>query len=335
MHIGIDLMGGHVFPVDLFQSVLEALQIYPNHTFSVFLSQQAYDAVKSKYNLSLIPLKRVQFNLAEDVIDEDDEPLVVFRIKKKSSLLMAIQALQKNEIDALISAGNTSLLVIAARHFLHTLKEITKPALLTTLPTNKGHALMTDAGANILCRFTQLFQFALMAIGYHRAYFSSKDVLNIGLLNIGSEMTKGDRELRRTYDYLKERFQESQWINQIHFLGNIEPEEFFFKSPDILLCSGMLGNIFLKASEGACRFILTQLTERLGLDRTTLQPISQMVDYDAYSGALMIGIDRILIKCHGKSNYKNILKAIHYAITLKERAIIDELHEKSKMWKAN
>jgi phosphate acyltransferase len=305
--IGIDLMGGDTSPQDLYSAVL---QLQEEATFVVFASDEVAT------DNAIPAVKGCQ------VIHMSDDPLHAVRSKKKASLCQGINFLQENKIDAFVTVGNTGALLLAAKTTLNALPGIERPALLTLLPTRQKEVAVLDVGANVSLQPAHFLQFAKMGIAYQKCRGISNPV--VGLLNIGSEAQKGTPQLREAYVQL-----ESLNHDRMVFAGNIEGKDVFHGDINVLVTDGFTGNIFLKTAEGIAAFILDYLEEtskavssHLKHELSTLQ--SRL--YQAAShGALLCGVDGIIVKCHGDATPAAFLQGIKGTIRLCRHDFLESL----------
>lgn len=325
LRIGIDLMGSDTPPSELFQAVIQAGQQLPGPlTFVVFATPEEIDTLK----LAAEPISpAISFHAAEEVITMEDQPLSAVRNKKLSSLLVGIDLLAEHRLDAFISAGNTGAFVAAAALKLPMLPGIKRPALLATLPTKTGSVAVIDVGGNVHCRPSHLLQFAHLGAAYQSCRQGIKQP-RVGLLNVGVESKKGTWELQQAYKALSTLAP----INHC-FVGNVEGREVFDGKVDVLVTDGFTGNILLKTSEGAASFALRQIEDALvqsgsTVPHTVIDVISQLrghLDYTEYPGAIVCGVEGIVIKCHGNASSRGMLRAIREACNLIQRNLIDRL----------
>ena len=234
-----------------------------------------------------------EFIIAEEVITMNDDPISAIRKKKNSSLHVGLRLLKEGHLDALVSFGNTGALLVGAIASIPLIQGVSRPALITLLPTSKNPVAVLDVGANVTCKSEHLQQWAKIGIAFQKSCGIPSPT--VGLLNIGTEETKGRDELKQAYALLNED-------PLISFAGNIEGREVFKGAVDVLVTDGFTGNIFLKTAEGLSAFILEKLQKKAS-DYPEL-------DYAEYPGALLCGIDGIIIKCHGEFNHKALLSAV-------------------------
>ncbi len=199
-----------------------------------------------------------------------------------------------------------------ARLHLKTLSKITRPALLTLLPSKNKETVLLDVGANSECKSSHLVEFAAMGVAYQKA----RGVKNpkVGLLNIGKEAIKGPPELQKAYKALAKAYP--------FFHGNIEGRNAFEGLVDVLVTDGFTGNIFLKTSEGIARVLLDTLSEY-----SELKQLRRRLDYSEYPGALLAGVNGLVIKCHGTANSASLPHSLTSAITLLERNFVENLEK--------
>jgi len=244
---------------------------------------------------------------ATDTIEMEDTPTMAIKHKKDSSMVVGFKMLKEDEGDVFISAGNSGALLTGATLLVGRIKGIDRPALAGILPAYHSQLLLMDSGANTNCKPINLLQFALMSTIYLRNTFGIEKPA-IGLLNIGTEETKGNELTKESYLLLKEKSKELG----INFVGNVEGREAFSGEIDAIVTDGFTGNIFLKAIEGLGKFVKKSLTENLKKNIfTTIGAIPSMpaikgfaksVDYKSYGGALFLGVKKPVVKAHGSSD---------------------------------
>lgn len=324
MRIGIDMMGSENAPELLFDGILQAARCQPEVKFLALATLPV--AEKFQNYLSQLPgLKPlVELQIVKEVVEMTDEPLLAIRKKKQSSLLIGMRLLKKNAIRAFVSAGNTGALIASAALSLPLLPEIRRPALLATLPTKLGYVVVIDVGGNVSCKSRHLIQFALMGAAYQRCCHGIQ-LPKVGLLNIGVESKKGTSELRQAYETLEEMCVSNSFFS---FVGNVEGREVFEGKADVIVTDGFTGNVLLKTSEGVSFFILEHLQEALKDISPSLRSdinhyFKNQFDPDEYPGAIVCGVDRVLVKCHGKSSAKGICNGILGAIELVKHRFTD------------
>ena len=325
MRIGVDLMGSESSPQELFQAVLEAQEELKG--IGTLVAFATPPIVKKLTKLG----PHINFIAAPEVIAMDDTPLYAVRRKKQASMLVGMRMLAEKEIDAFVSAGNTGALVIGAWLNMPLLPGITRPALLALLPTQKGSVAIIDVGGNVENKAEHLVQFAKMGVAFQSCGSKKKTMPTVGLLNIGIESAKGAPEVRKAYKLLKAIEKEKK----LHFIGNIEGRDVFEGKVDVLVTDGFTGNILLKTSEGISQFIHDLIKVELKSHKISqtdqiLQKLQGMINYDEYPGAVLCGIDGIVIKCHGYASSKGLLNGIKGAVSLLQNKLIDKLKKSLK-----
>jgi glycerol-3-phosphate acyltransferase PlsX len=321
--IGIDLTGGDHPPEILFQELLQIDEGLDPASHLVFFAPASLITSFETHLKSSSIKNSVSFVETKDPILMDENPLSSVRLKKDSPSLVGLKALKEKQIDALISTGNSGALVSGARLILKTLRGIRTPGLLALLPTLLKPLVVIDVGANINCTAHHLFQFAQMGIAYQKSHGNESP--KVGLLNIGSEKEKGRIELREAYKKLTQLNNNDQ--KQIRFIGNIEGKKAFLGEVDVLVTDGFSGNIFLKTVEGVTSFIVSKLIENElnHIHTKTSTNLLQLLNQSEYPGALICGVDGIVIKCHGDSTAKAIHSGIKGAITLVKGRFLEKL----------
>lgn len=252
---------------------------------------------------------------ASERITMDDAPVIAVRRKKDSSLSVALRLVRDNQADAIVSAGNTGAVMIAARTILGPLKGVARAAICQALPTATGRVAVLDLGANVDCTARHLCEFAEMGIAYSH-YTLGVENPRVGLLNIGEEAQKGTQVAKEVHQRLSA-------APHVNFIGNIEPRAIFAGEADVAVCDGFVGNLFLKTSEAAGMFLGKMIREqfesssmsKMGalLARKALKAIKQRVDPNEYPGAPLLGVNGIVIILHGSSTPVGLANAIRGA----------------------
>jgi len=247
-------------------------------------------------------------NATEEIIMEDI-PTDAIRHKKDSSMVVGFNLLKEGEGDVFLSAGNSGALLTGATLLVGRIKGIDRPAMAGILPAYKSRLLLIDSGANTNCKPINLLQFAQMASIYLSNTFGTKNPA-IGLLNIGTEETKGNELMKESYQLLKEKSKE---LN-INFVGNVEGRDAFSGEIDAIVTDGFTGNVFLKAVEGLGKFVKRSLTESLKKNLISkiaavpslpaIKRFAKTCDYKEYGGALFLGVKKPVVKAHGSSDEK-------------------------------
>lgn len=300
-HIGIDLLGSDTPPKDLLAALLQ------------FSKEEGGALDLTVLGLSslfegLPSLPHFHPFVVNDQISMEDNPLTAVRRKKGSSLCKGIHLLETQKIDAFISAGNTGALIACSKLSLPMLPKIMRPALLALLPTKNREIAVLDVGANTSFKPKHLVQFALMGVAYQKCRGVKQP--KIGLLNIGSEAKKGTPEVREAYERLL-ALNNNKSPDAPIFLGNIEGRDAFRGDIDVLVTDGFTGNVFLKTAEGIASIILDQLAPS-----PYLEAMRKQLHYAEYPGAILCGIDGIVVKCHGNSTPRALINSVKGVIPL-------------------
>lgn len=317
IRIGIDLMGNENSP----EILVDALIVFAKQHPLLQLTLIGCEKIANQY----AHINSLAFSVANDTIEMDEDPLHVIRRKKNSSIHVGIDLLKNNKIDAFVSAGNTGALVSLATMGLSLLPSILRPALLAIMPTKKKPLAVLDVGANVHLKADHLFQFAIMGGLFQKTNGIDKPV--VGILNIGSEEKKGTAEIKKAYQQLSSS--ENPFFT---FAGNIEGKQVFEGDIDVLVTDGFTGNVFLKTAEGMASLILDELYQKIPPKQLTsftpfLADIKKRLHYSHYPGAIFLGVDKIVIKCHGYSTPDAILNGIIGAALMVEKKLIEKLKE--------
>lgn len=252
---------------------------------------------------------------ASEVIAMDEAPAAALRRKRDSSMRVALECVADGEAQACVSAGNTGALMAISRFVLRTLEGIERPAIVRSLPSMKGTTWMLDLGANAQCEPEQLLQFATMGAVLVEAV-SDISTPTVGLLNIGSEATKGTDTVQRAADLIA--------ASGLNYHGYVEGDDIFRGTTDVVVCDGFTGNVALKTSEGLAQLVVQRL--RGEFQRNLLTRLSALVarpalrrfgasfDHRRYNGASLLGLRGVVIKSHGSTDTFGFGHAIEEAL---------------------
>ena len=308
-------MGGDGGPETTIEGVSLATKLYPDVKFKLFGDKRQSENLISKFNLE----KNIEFVHTTEFIKSDDQPVNALRKLKKSSIRLATNDVKSKISDGLVSAGNTGALMAISKFVLKTIKTIDRPAISGLMPTMKGLTVVLDLGANVECSNDNLVQFALMGDIFAQCVLGIKKP-KIGLLNVGTEDIKGNPVVKQAYENLK------RIENQINFYGFVEGDDINKGIVDVVVTDGFSGNIALKTAEGVADLIFTYLKNayqssfisKLGyiLSKPALNRFKTRIDPRKYNGAVLLGLNGIIVKSHGGTDAFGFSNAISVAISL-------------------
>lgn len=319
-------MGSDCSPLALYKAIEHSIQNFPSVELVLLVTQAALNEFSQLTPISeLASSSRITFQIVTEFIAPDEDPIAAFRKKKNSSISLGLMLLKNGYLQALVSVGNTGALVVGATLSLPLLLGVIRPALLALLPTEKGSIAIIDVGGNVSHKAFHLVQFARLGAAYQRCS-EGIERPRVGILNIGVEPKKGTAELRKAY---QEMLKPNNQIN-LKFIGNVEGYDIFKGIVDVLVTDGFTGNIFLKTSEGVSRFMLKELSRTLNTftpnnSHLIMENLSNQFNDEEYNGALICGLEHIIIKCHGMSSWKGLYNGIKRAITLVQNNFINEM----------
>lgn len=312
--LSVDVMGGdHGVNVTI-PACINFLKDYPNVKL-ILVGDKETIYNKIGYYLSEFS-DRIDVVHTTEVVEMDELPQLAMRNKKDSSMRVSINLVKEKKANAVVSAGNTGALMAIARYVLRTMPSIERPAIAKILPTINQDVCMLDLGANIECTPEHLLQFGIMGSQLMKAV-SQKTSPSIGLLNIGSENIKGSETIKKAAILLKK--------SGLNFYGNVEGDDINKGTVDVIVCDGFTGNVALKTMEGMAKMIgysikqeLTQniITKGLSLFALpALNKVKQKLNPSKYNGAVLLGLNGLVIKSHGGADelgfYYALLQAYH------------------------
>ncbi|MCC8169384.1 MAG: phosphate acyltransferase PlsX [Oscillospiraceae bacterium] len=322
MRIIIDAMGGDHAP----QAPVEAgcKAVSELDVDIIFVGKKEViekELAKYKFDRS-----RVEIVNADEVVTNHDEPAKAVRSKKNSSIVVAANLLKNGGGDALLSMGNTGVLLAAGLLIVGRIKGVLRPALATLLPSARGPKMLIDAGANTNCKAENLVQFAIIGSIYMKNVMGISNP-TVGLMSNGEEEGKGDELTKETYPLLKKA--------PINFVGNVEGRDVMQGTTDVITCDGFVGNVILKTVEGMGAVVgnmvkdmfTSSVLSKIGavFVLNSLKEFKRSMDYREYGGAPLLGTKRPVIKGHGSSDAMAVFSAIKQAKKFVETNIIDEI----------
>ena len=333
MVILLDAMGGDNAPDATIKGAVKAIDQIKAKLILIGNENIIKSKIKEFYNKDISEISdRLEIKNTTETIEMEDIPTQAIKHKKDSSMVVGFNMLKSGEGDVFISAGNSGALLTGATLLVGRIKGVDRPALAGILPAYKSRLVLMDCGSNTNCKPINLLQFAQMSSIYLKTTLGVENP-KVGLLNIGTEETKGNELTKESYKLLKEKSEELG----INFIGNVEGRDAFTGNVDIVVTDGFTGNIFLKAIEGLGKFVKRSLTE--SLKRNLLSKIaaipslpaikrfSKTVDYKEYGGALFLGVNKPVVKAHGSSDEKLFEFTIKQAEQFVENKAVDKLIE--------
>ncbi|HIA57345.1 MAG TPA: phosphate acyltransferase PlsX, partial [Candidatus Lambdaproteobacteria bacterium] len=272
--------------------------------------------IDQKLKLYSYDQQKLRIANSTEIVEMNESPATALRQKKNSSIRVAVDLVKAGEADAVVSAGNTGASMATAKFVLKSVEGIERPAIASLMPSvHRNHPfVLLDVGANTDCKPLYLFQFALMGDAYARTYLHLENP-RVALLNVGEEEGKGYLDLKETYDLLKQ--------STLNFTGNIEGKAMFKDRVDVVVCDGFIGNIALKVAEGTFDFVRSILREEVQSSwisklgylamKAPFRALRRRADYSEVGGAPLLGVNGVVIICHGNSKVHTFRNAIKHA----------------------
>ena len=328
--ISVDAMGGDFGPTVTVPAALKILKKYEN--ISIILvgdSDKITKILKKKKSLNH---PRISVHHTTQVVGMDELPQTALKNKKDSSMRVSINLVKEGAADACVSAGNTGALMATARFVLRMLPGIDRPAISSELPSDNGTTCMLDLGANADCTPEQLLQFGIMG-SILTNVLHKKNNPSIGLLSNGSESMKGSEVVKKSAELFRD--------SHLNFYGNVEGDDIFKGTTDVVVCDGFTGNISLKTTEGLAKMMANFLT--LEFKRNWLTKISAIIalpvlkrfkkrlDPRRYNGASFLGLNGIVVKSHGGADEFAFIHALETTISESENDVISKIKDQLKV----
>ncbi|MGB8226798.1 MAG: phosphate acyltransferase PlsX [Sedimentisphaerales bacterium] len=310
MRIALDAMGGDFAPDEILNGAIESLEHLDKDDSLVLVGPA--EVIENKIGTKNLKKHggRIRIVNAPEVIGMDESPIDALRKKRRSSISVMVKLAAENEVDAVISAGNTGAFVAACQMRMRNIEGLNRPGIAVVFPTFEGPVTMCDVGANIACKPINFYQYAIMASIYSRLVLGIENP-RIGIMSIGEEEAKGNEIVKKARELIKSD-------PKINFIGNIEGRDIFKGKCDVAICDGFVGNVVLKLTEGLVdglfRLIKHELMQESMMLALKFRPVVmrmyQKYDYHEYGGALLLGVNGTSVICHGASKARTIKNAI-------------------------
>lgn len=280
-----------------------------------FLSDCGQKGAKKRIRVDISKLD-IKITHADEVIEMGEHPGQAIRKKKKSSIVVSVKSVAEGSSDALVAAGSTGAAMAASLFGMGRIAGISRPAIAATLPSLKKPIVVIDGGANSECTPEMLYQFAIMGSLYSKQLLGIKEP-RVGVLNIGSEETKGNTLAQETYKILEQN------KDKFNFVGNIEGNKLLLDTCDVVVCDGFVGNVALKVTEGVATLLLKLIKEQFSasfvsgivglMAKVFISKIYPKINYEEYGGSLLLGVKGITVISHGRSKAYAIKNAVRVA----------------------
>lgn len=324
--IAVDAMGGDNAPDAIVEGAVQAVREYKD--IKVLLAGPEA-RIKALIAEAQDVADRIEILPADEVITMEEAPMLAVRKKVNSSMVQAMLAVREKRAGAVVSAGSTGAVLACGMLRIGRIRGIERPALAPVIPGAKKPFLLIDSGANVDCQPKYLNQFGLMGSVYMRSVMGIEDPA-VGLVNIGAEEEKGNKLTKETYQLMKAQ-------KSYRFVGNAEARDIPGGDFDVVVADGFDGNIILKYTEGIVKALLSMLKEGLmsstvtkigaALSKPAFRDLKRKLDYNAYGGAPMLGVEGAVVKAHGSSGDEAIKNAIRQAREMLAGNVVEKIRE--------
>jgi glycerol-3-phosphate acyltransferase PlsX len=308
MRIALDTMGGKYAPEAIVEGAVQASRRWDNLEFCLVGDPKKLAGLLNRFD---VDFSRFVFLEGPALVGEAESPIAGLKAKPNASILRALEAHQKGEVDAVVSAGSTGAQMVASVESLGLLEGVKRPAIGSYLPTQNGKTFLIDVGANTACRPIHLLQFAVMGV-ICRQYLDGLTTPRVGLLSNGEESTKGGYVTREAHELMA-------IVPDLNFVGNIEGNDLFSGRADVVVCDGLTGNVLLKFAESIPQILRTYSSKSAPQSEgctPLLEVVTRIFDYQEAGGVPLLGVNGVSIICHGHSTPKAIANAIGEAIKM-------------------
>jgi glycerol-3-phosphate acyltransferase PlsX len=323
MRIAVDAMGGDFAPVEIVKGAAEATRLA---AVSRILLTGDSAALRRELSTCAADTAKIEIVHTSEVVGMEETPALAVRKKKDSSISRAVDLVKSGEADAVVSAGNTGAVVVAATLKLRTLPGVERPAIAAVMPTQDRPVVVVDAGATTDCTPALLGQFALMGSIYSHAILGQANPV-VGLLSIGGEDSKGNEVTKEAFGILSKA--------PLNFRGNVEGHDLFVGKTDVVVCDGFVGNIVLKTSESVAHAIGHWMKQEFRrnpirvvgalLMSGALRNMKERLDPEMYGGAPLLGVNGVCIITHGASSHRAIYHSVRVACEAVEQKLTEQI----------
>lgn len=325
--IALDAMGGDKAPLCVLEGAVRALKTHPGIRFLIYGQQ---DVVLPLIKASKPLIESSEFIHADDVVSADTKAVTALRSLKHSSMRLAIEAVATGKAQAVVSAGNTAAYVALSKMILKMIEGIDRPALPAILPSPHSSTILLDAGANLQCDADILTQFAVMGECFAQVLLG-KTQPSVGILNVGSEDSKGHPVLQETAQMLRE-------LSEFNFQGFVEGSDVPLGKTDVVVTDGFSGNLVLKAIEGTAHLVVTTLKKalsasprgRLGylMAQPAFKTFKKLMDPRLHNGTLFLGLKGLAVKSHGGMDGIGFANAVLVAVKMIDQKLIEKIMDR-------
>ncbi len=323
MRIIVDAYGGDHAPLEIIKGAADAVAAY-DHDIILTGNEEEIRRLAGEDGISLDKMEIVDAPL---VIPMEAHPKSILREYKECSMAVALRLLAEGRGDAVVSAGSTGALLMGGTFLVKRIKGVSRPALAPVMPSDQGPFMLIDCGANADCRPEMLVQFAHMGSIYMSHMYPREGGPRVGLLNIGTEDTKGGELQLATFPLLKE--------SGLNFIGNVEARDVPAGAADVVVADGFTGNVLLKTLEGTVDMLMKNL--KVGFTQSLrtkigamlvmpgLRQLKRKLSTAEYGGAVLLGVAKPVIKAHGNSKAPAVTSAIRIAAEFAAAGAVEEI----------
>lgn len=325
--VAVDVMGGDNAPEQLVKGAIDAIN--ERKDIKVYLVGQEV-VIQSELNKYQYSKEQIEIVNADEVITNDEAPVMAIRRKKDSSIVVAMNMVKNQTADAFVSAGSSGAILVGGQFIVGRIKGVERPPLAPLIPTTKGFSLLIDCGANVDARPSHLVQFAKIGSIYMENVLGIQNP-KVAIVNIGAEEEKGNQLVKETFPLLKNCI-------DINFIGSIEARDIPHGGADVIVCEAFVGNVILKLYEGVGSAIigavkkglLASFKSKIGalLIKKDLKETLKAFDASQHGGAPLLGLNGLVVKTHGSSKSTEVKNSIIQCVTFKKQRINEKIKEK-------
>ncbi|MCR4716401.1 MAG: phosphate acyltransferase PlsX [Lachnospiraceae bacterium] len=324
--VAIDGMGGDNGALEMVKGAVNAVNEHDNVKVIICGDEETINTELAKYEYADYKIEVVP---TTEEVEVDASPVMEIRQKKDSSMVVAMKLVKEGRASGFVSAGSSGAILVGGQLLVGRMKGVQRAPLAPLVPNTEGISLLIDAGANMDAKPEHLVQYAQMGSIYMEKIVGIKNP-RVGIVNVGVEEHKGNKLVKETFPLLKE-------LDDINFIGSVEPRDVPHGACDVIVCDAFVGNALLKVQEGLASALVHMIKDSImkstrtkiggALVKPAIKDVMKLFDTSEYGGAPLLGLDGLVVKIHGNATHKEMKNAILQCVDFTEKKVNDQIRE--------